>query len=89
MPTDDPKLEKRRHAAENRPEAEEPTTTRDDPAFAQYWDPKLHAEARKRLNGLGKVLARLHAKYPPPKDPKKRAKLHDHSYLYDKHGLPK
>jgi hypothetical protein len=91
MPTDDPRPGKRARPTEAAAEASAsaPTTTRDDPAFAKYWDPKLHAEARRRLKGLGKVLARLHAKYPPPKDPKKRAKLHDHRYLYDKFGLPK
>lgn len=88
MPTDDPRP-KRTAPEPVAAEAPEPATTRDDPAYAKYWDPKLHAAARKRLKGLGKVLARLHAKYPPPKDPKKRAKLHDHRYLYDKHGLPK
>lgn len=89
MPTDDPKPGRRARAADPAGDTDAPATTRDDPAFAQYWDPKLHAEARKRRRGLAKVLAELRAKYPPPKDPKKRAKLNDHRYLYDKYGLPK
>lgn len=89
MPTDDPRPGKRARPTEAAAEASAPETTRDDPAFAKYWDPKLHAAARKRRKGLAKVLAELHAKYPPPKDPKKRAKLNDHRYLYDKYGLPK
>lgn len=89
MPADDPKLEKRPRAAAPDDADREPATTRDDPAFAQYWDPKLHAEARKRLKNFEKVMAEMDKKYPLPKDPKKRRKLNDHRYLYDKYGLPK
>lgn len=91
MPTDDPRPGKRARPTEAAAEASAPapTTTRDDPAFARYWDPKLHAAARKRLENFEKVMAEMDKKYPLPKDPRKRRKLNDHRYLYDKFGLPK
>jgi len=50
---------------------------------------KAAASAKRRRANLDRVLAEIRKTHPLTGTPEERAKLADHSYLYDEYGLPK
>ncbi|HTR83655.1 MAG TPA: type II toxin-antitoxin system VapB family antitoxin [Reyranella sp.] len=50
---------------------------------------KAAARAKRRLANLDRVLAETRKRFPLQGTPEERARLADHSDLYDEFGLPK